>query len=137
MQRIRLPAGLRLDFRRSSLGNDFSLINHGHAIGECVCFLEIVRGEQHGLATINHFANLIPQQAARFHVEPNRRLVKKQQVRISANGQGEQHTLTLAAREFAEFAVTEFLESSGGQDLRQRHGVFVISREQINVFANS
>ena len=108
MQRIRLPAVFALISDGVPCGNDFALIDDGDAVGERVGFLQVMGGEQDGLAAVDHSANFVPQHAARFHVETDRGLVEKKQVGIAANGQREQHALLLASGEIAEFAVANF-----------------------------
>src|SRR5208337_5349391 len=48
-----LARGLRLDLRRSSLGDDLSLINDGNAVGQRVSLLQVMRRQQHRLAAID------------------------------------------------------------------------------------
>jgi len=110
-----LAGSLRFDLSGTSLSNDFSLIDHGNTVRECVGFLQIMGCKQNGFATRHHFADFIPQHAARFHVEPDRWLIEEEQVRIAADGQREQHALLLAARKITELAIAEFLEANGGE----------------------
>ena len=83
-------------------GDDRALLQHQDAIGQRVGFIQVMRGEQHGLAARDQQADLRPHQAARLHVQPDGRLVEKQQVGIAADGDAEQHALFLSAGELAE-----------------------------------
>src|SRR5258708_2339077 len=67
-----LAAGLRLNLRRSSVGDNLALIEDGDEFGGRVGLLEIMSCEQHSLAAVDHTANLIPQHAAGFDVETDR-----------------------------------------------------------------
>jgi hypothetical protein len=102
-----------------------------------VGFLQIVGREQHGLAARNHPPDFVPQHAPRFHIESYGRLVEKQQVRIAANGEGEQHSLSLATGKIAKLAITQFLKADGSQDVRGGHRSRVIAGKQIDVFADA
>ena len=137
MQRIRLPAVFALISEGVPSRDDLALIDHGNAVGECVGLLQIMGGEQNGFAARDHSANFIPQHAARFHVEPDRGLIEKEQVRIAADCQGEQHALPLASGKIAELAIAAVSPGQRRPGLRRRHGLLVIGGEQIDVLADA
>ena len=119
MQRIRLPAVFALISAGVPWAMISPLIDDRNAVGQRVGLLQIMRRQQHRLAATDHPANLVPQHAPRFHVEPDRRLVQKNQIRIAANRQRKQHALPLPAREIAELAVAQFFQTRGGQHFRR------------------
>src|ERR1700722_13340419 len=94
-------------------------------------------GQQNGLAAVDKSANLLPQRAPGFDVETNGGLVEKKQVRIAADGEGEQDALTLAAGKISELAVADFFEAGSREDFGQGQRISIIRREQIDVLAHT
>ena len=96
-------------------GHDRALVEHQNAVGQRVGFVQVMRGEQHRLAARDQRPDLRPHQAPRFHVEADRWLVEKQQVRIAADGDAEQHALLLAAGKLAEGTVLDVLDAGDAE----------------------
>ena len=99
-----VAGGLLLDARRRTVGDHPSLVEHHDAIGERVGFLEVVRGQQDGAARAGEPADARPEAAARLDVHANGGLVEKEQHRIAADGEGEQHPLTFCRPKAARTA---------------------------------
>ena len=117
-----LAPGFGFDFIGCSLRDNLTLTDHGHAIGKSIGLLQVVGGEQDSLAPFDHAANLVPEHAARFHIETHRRLVEKQQIGIAADGEREQYALFLPSRQVPELAVAQLLQTDGGQHSRSEQG---------------
>ena len=82
-------------------------------------------------------SDLRPHGAARFDVKADGGLVKEDEVGVAGEGESKEHTLLLAAGELTEEAVFEAFERGGPDEVRGRHGVFVVAAEHGDVFADT
>src|SRR6185437_9764010 len=76
------------EFRRSSLGDDLSVVNDGQAVAQTLGFFHVVRGQEHGAAALLESANNVPKLAAALGIESSGGLVQKQNLRIAHQGGG-------------------------------------------------
>ena len=95
----------RLDFVRRAVGDDRARPHHQDTIGERVRLLEVVGRQDDGPAGGGEALNLLPESAAGLDVEADRRLIEKQQVRVSADGEGKLQALPLPARQVPVLAI--------------------------------
>ena len=75
-------ADLGLQRLRGSLGHDPAMVDDAHAVGEHVCLLQILRGQEDRDATIaGQTLHLLPQRGAALHVEAGSGLIEEQDPR--------------------------------------------------------
>ena len=72
---------------------------HRDAVGELLRLVEIVRRQQHRLAEQAQRADHLPRSAARCRVEPGRRLVEEEEIRVADERDAEVEPALLAAGE--------------------------------------
>src|SRR3712207_5022477 len=84
---------------RSALGEDAPVLDDRDAVGERLRLVEVVRGEEDGLAQPRQRAHGVPRGAARRRVEPGRGLVEEDQLGVSDERQREVQPPQLATRQ--------------------------------------
>ena len=78
-----------LQLRGRALGDHPARSHHGDPVGELVGLVEVLRGEQHGGAELDHPAYGLPDLQPPARVEPGRRLVQEQQARAADQAGGD------------------------------------------------
>ena len=78
---LRTEAGLQLLWRTA--GDDATVVEHRDGVGELVCLLEVLRGQQDGDALCDEAADGAPQLLAAARVKPGRGLVEEQQLVVA------------------------------------------------------
>ena len=101
-------------------GHHSPLMHDRDAVREGVGLLQVMRGEHGGASGRLQGADLPPQAAPRLDVEPRRRLVEEDQLRIAGQRQREHHALLLAAGQALEAAPAHLLQP--GHREETRHG---------------
>src|SRR5437763_6441992 len=89
----------RAELAGRPLGEDATVLDDRHAVGERLGLLEVVRGEQHGLAEVPERAHGVPRRPPRGRVEAGGRLVEEDQLRIGHQGQRQVEAAQRAARQ--------------------------------------
>src|SRR5688572_10717087 len=80
-------------------GGNLSVAQHRDSVAESLCLVQVVRRQQHGLSELPEGADRVPGPSASLGVEPRRRLVEKDQLRVADEGQSEVEPPFLASRE--------------------------------------
>src|SRR3954470_5301114 len=93
------PGRVHAQLARRSLGEDAAALDDRDAVGQRLRLVEVVRGQQDGLAEVAQRTDRRPRVAARGGVEPGRRLVEKDQLGIADERQPEVQAPHLAARQ--------------------------------------
>src|SRR5262249_40361761 len=76
-----VPTGdATLEFRRSSLGHDSTVIEDRDHIGKFVCFVGVFGGQKDGHAVCHELANDLPHGAATAGVQASGRFVEEDQL---------------------------------------------------------
>src|SRR5215210_1307982 len=89
----------RAELVRRTLGDDPPLLHDRHAIRKLLCLVEVMRGEQHGLAELLQRPDDAPRGAARRGVEAGGGLVEEHELRVAHEGERQVEAPPLAARE--------------------------------------
>ena len=76
----RAMADRSLQFRARPFGDQRTSVDDGDAVGECIRFVQVLRGQQHGRPFGGDGADDVPDLPPTARVEAGRRLVEKQQV---------------------------------------------------------
>ena len=82
-----------------ALGEDPAALDDRDAVGELLRLVEVVRGQQHGLAEVLERADRLPRGATRGRVEAGRRLVEEDQLGVADQREREVEAAALAAGE--------------------------------------
>ena len=90
-------AGLVLELRGRSGGDDLALVDDDDVVGQVVGLLEVLRGEQKGRALADQPAQHLPQLGAAAGVEPGGGLVEEQHRRGGDEADREVEAATHAA----------------------------------------
>src|SRR3954452_16262528 len=102
---------------RGALDDDSPRAHDGHAVGQGLGLVEVVGGEQDGLAQGLQRADRLPGVAPRARVEAGRGLVEEDQLGVADQGEGEVQAAQLPAREPPRRLVGLLLQAGQGQDL--------------------
>jgi hypothetical protein len=121
---------------RRALREDPAVLDDRHAIGQRLGLVEVVRGEQDGLAEIAQRAHDLPGGAPRRRVEARRRLVEEDQLGVADERQREVQPAPLAARESARAAVGGLLQAGQLDRLLHAAGGGVEAREVLDRLAH-
>src|SRR6185295_20235663 len=78
--------------------------------------VHVVGGQEDGAAGRAEAADLLPQLAPALRIEPRRRLVEEQDLRVADERAGDRQALLLAARELADAGVALFGQRKLGED---------------------
>src|SRR5436190_4910149 len=111
------PRRVGAQLARRALGEDVAALDDRHAVGQVLRLVEVVRGQQDGLAQVAQRADRRPRVAARGGVEPRRRLVEEDQLGVADERQAEVQPPQLAARQFARPHVLLALQPDQRDDL--------------------
>ena len=130
VQRLRRSIGRELDDvlgaeRRDQLArrperDDLAVVHDRHAIAQPLRFVHVVRREHDRAARALELVDEIPELPARLRIEPGRRLVEEQQLRIADQRAGEREPLLLAARQRADARAPLLLELHEPDDVLGR-----------------
>jgi hypothetical protein len=88
------PGHPRLDRAAAAVGHGPPGPDDDNPIRFRVCFLELVRAEHDRRSPASSRPNALPEAAPGVHVEAHGRLIEKEQVGLTDNGQGEAHALS-------------------------------------------
>ena len=131
-----VPAHARLDLRRRTFGDDPSPRHEHHPVGVGVGLLEVVRGEDDGLATGHERSHHGPEALARFDVEADGRLVEHHQLGIGDERNCEASTLCLPARESLRAACRHVLQTGEREHLVDPERVRIQRRDHRDQLAH-
>ena len=112
------------------------MVEQDDPVGQGVRLLQIVGREEHRAAGFHLGADLRPEAAPGLDVQPDRRLVEKQQVRIAAERESEEKPLALAARKLAEEPLLDPFQAGHGEGLPQRQRPRVVAGDEVDVLAD-
>ena len=112
------PPRLAISSRGESSGDHSAVVDDRHAVAQPLGFVHVVRRQQHGAAGGANLANDLPQLPPRLRIEPRRRLVEEQQLRIADQRAGHGQPLLLPARELADPRVGFFFQRDARHALR-------------------
>src|SRR4249919_523460 len=98
------------ELTRSSSGDDLAVVHDRHAIREALGFFHIVCRQENRAAGPLELVDEIPELPAGLRIEPGRRFVEEQQVRIADKRAREREPLLLSPGEHADPRVTLFLQ---------------------------
>ncbi len=127
----------RFDFSWRAFADDAALVDDDDAVGESIGLFEVVGGKKDSLAAGGEGADLSPHAAAGFDVQTDGWFVKEDEIGITGEGEGEEHTLLLAAGELAEHAGLDAIETSGASDVGVGQGIGIVTAEDADVLANA
>src|SRR6185437_132194 len=125
-----------LDLTRRAFANGPTLVDDDDTVGERVGLFQVVGREQYRPAAGGQCAYRIPEAAARLQVHPDRRLVQKHEVRITAERESKQDPLPLAARQVAEFPVLDTLEAGAAHDFGRGQRTRVVASKECDVLTH-
>src|SRR3954469_4529124 len=123
------PGRVHAQLARRALGEDAAALDDRHAVGQRLCLVEVVRGQQDRLAQLAQRADRRPRVAARGGVEARRRLVEEDQLRVADQRQAEVQPPQLAARQLARLHRLLALQPDERDDLVDVARVRVHPRE--------
>jgi len=98
-------------FIDGAAGHQPAMRDHGHAIGQRLGLLDVVRGEHDRATLVDQVAQHLPQRFARLQIEAHRRLIEEQQLRPAGNRHGELRLALLAAGQLAVGTVGDLLDT--------------------------
>ena len=90
---------------RRAGGDDAAAIDDRDPIAELLGLVDVVRGQQHRVAVAFHLRDFGVQFAARLRIEPGRRLVQKDELRVVDERQRDGEPLSLPSRQRVEAGV--------------------------------
>ena len=93
-----LTADLRFEFVGRSARDDPAVIDHGNAVGQFVCFFQVLGGEEQRRSRSHPFPNRFPHADPAARIETGGRFVEHEQPRPPGQGAGEVEPATHAAR---------------------------------------
>ena len=105
-----LDADRRDELARRPERDDLAVVHDGHALAEPLRFVHVVRRQQNRPARALELFDQVPELAARLRIEPRRRLVEKQQLRVADERAREREPLLLPARKRADARAPLLLE---------------------------
>ena len=106
---------------------------HEHdALGEVLCFFQVVRRKKNGRSTFGDGFHTLPEGAARIHVHAGGRLVQDQQFRRVHGRQGVTQTLLLTARALTDLTLSDIGQVSAGEYLIHINGLGVQRRNHLD-----
>src|SRR5260370_11414145 len=92
-------ANVAFDLIRRAIGDNLPMVDDDDALGQGIGFFQVV-GSQNDRFTLRDLVmDLLPEVAARLHIESRGGFVEKEHVWIADKGEGEVDALLLAARE--------------------------------------
>ena len=100
-----------------ALRDDLAVVDDGHAVAEALGLLHVVRRQQDRAAGGLVGGDALPELEAALRVEPRRRLVEKEDLRVARERAGDGEPLALAAGELADARVALLLEREVRQEL--------------------
>ena len=106
--------------RRRSLLDDAPVIDDRDAVAQPFGFFHVVRGQHDRAARAAKAQHQLPQLAARLRIQPGRRLVEEQDVRLADQRARDRQPLPLAARQLADPRVTLLSQLDVGQQRGDR-----------------
>ena len=83
----------------------FAVVEHDQPVAQTLGFVHEMRRQQNRLALLHQPLQPLPHQVARLRVEPRRRFVKQQQLRVVDQRARQAQAALHAARELAEFGI--------------------------------
>src|SRR3954470_6957613 len=89
----------RAELARRPDGQDPPVLDDRHPVGERLGLVEVVRGQQHGLAELGELADDVPGGAPGRGIESGRRLVEKHELGVTDQREPEVQPSGLAARQ--------------------------------------
>jgi hypothetical protein len=126
----------RLDLGGRSVRDDVPVCHEDDAVGIGVCFLEIVRGEEHRLPARCELAHRDPERAASLDVHRDGGLVEDEQVGIRDERDREAGPLRLASRELLCSAVGDLLDAGEPDGLLHGEGRRIERRHHLEQLAH-
>ena len=87
-----LPTDPVLELAPRALSDHPTVVDHGDLLGELICLLEVLRGEQKRGPLADELAHDRPDLIAAARIQPRRRLVQEQHARAGQQARGEVET---------------------------------------------
>src|SRR3954471_11286109 len=112
-------------------GDDAPVAEDGEAIGEGVCLLHVVRGQEDALAKGPQVPDGLPGLAARRRIEAGRRLVQEDELRIADERERKVEAAQLSARECADARFSLLAETHELDHLADVPRPLVIAGEEL------
>ena len=132
----RARADLGLDLGGGTVGDDPTSGEEHDPVGVGIGLLEVVGGEDDRLAPLRHRPQGPPEVPAALDVDPRRRLVEDQQVRVADKRGGKAHPLGLTTRELAGPASCDVRRTGLAQHFFDRKRLRVVRRHQPDQLAH-
>src|SRR6185503_783517 len=110
--------------------DDLAVVHDGYALAEPLGFVHVVRRQHDRAAGALEFFDELPELAACLRIEPGRRLVEKQELRIADERAREREPLLLAARQRADARAPLLLELHEPDDVLDRRPFVKEAAEQ-------
>ena len=114
-----------------ALGDDLAADDDRHPIGEDLGLVHVVGGEEDRLAQRPQVGDHVPGSAASRRVEPGRRLVEEEQLRVADQRQGDVEAALLAAGEPRHASLGLLLEADQADRLGDVARGAVVAGEQL------
>src|SRR5512138_156716 len=86
------------------------MVDDGDAVAEPLGLIHVMRREEYRAARRFELLDEVPDLSARLGIEPRRRLVEEEQIRVAHDRTGDRQPLLLAARQLADPAVPFLIE---------------------------
>src|SRR5262249_25650112 len=118
----------------SPFGNDAPIHQHRHPVRQRLRLFEIVRGQQHRTPLSHQSAHHTPQRLAGLDIEPRRRLIQKQQLRIPAHRQRKPPPTLLPTRQRPIRPPQQFLDPHHPGHFAEPPRPRVVTRGQLHQF---
>ena len=96
--------------RRLTLGDDPPMVDDCDAVAETLGLFHVMRGQDDSLAAPPHGLDQTPEVASGLRIQARGRLVEKHQIRVVDQGDRQEQTLTLTARELAGVSIQDLRE---------------------------
>src|SRR5579872_649407 len=126
---VRGRAPRRPEVLRGALDDDPAVLDDRDTVSESLCLIQVMRGEQHGLAELLERLDRSPGVTAGGRVNAGGRLVQEDQLGVADERQGQVQAPQLATRQCAGRGLLLPFEPRQGDDLIHRPGVGVQRRE--------
>src|SRR6478672_6354179 len=78
------------------------MVHDRHAVAELFGLVHVVRREHDAASARSQLDDEVPQLPSRLRIEPRRRLVEEQQLRVADDGAGEREALLLSAAQLPD-----------------------------------
>src|SRR5207248_8688363 len=124
------------ELRRAPLAHDRAVAQDGDPIGQLLRLVEVVRRQLDRFAEGAEVPDRLPGIASRAGVEPRRRLVEEDQLRVADQRQAEVESPLLPARERAHSRVSLLLEPDDLDHLGRHARGGVVPREDAEALAH-